>query len=169
MRLEDFTVLVIERMENADRITLGINKSILIDNKAPILLQESQDSLGVFELSYLGLHGGAISPAHDTWYRNARKSEHISEWRGALDGSAHQQNAVAGRLLFGNHDPDAESIELTDKTIDFDAAGFWLDRGATSGSPSAPENAAVLQRKRLSARFGGSNTISKNDFKLDIE
>lgn len=166
-RENDMTVLVVERMDNADRITLGINKSVMIDKQAPIHLQEHDEDLGVFDLSYLQLHGGGISPAQDTWYRNARKPAHVQHWRDAISGTASHQNIVASRLIFGNIDPEADAIELTDKKIDFDAADFWLQKSMKGGSAAAAENVATIQKKKLSAKFSGNFALEKADFKID--
>lgn len=161
----DFTVLIVQRIENDDCIVLGINKALKVDPLSPIFIQERGDELGVFDISLLEIDTHHTGPALARGYRNARQEADVRDWQEALAGSPEHQNLVALKLILDNDAPRSATVSVLDERIDLGAVTFWLQRAADGGSGVAEANLRVLNAKRLSARFGGQGDISMDDFR----
>lgn len=161
-----FTVLLVQRIENDDRVVLGINKSLKIDKLSPTFIQERDDALGVFSISFLEIRDDRSASARETVYRNARQDSDVQDWVNAVAGSAESQNRIALRLILDNDVPRRSAIRISDETVDFEAAAFWLQRAHNSTCTAATANLGLLNTSRLAARFGGRDEIKVADFRV---
>lgn len=159
-----FTVLIVRRIENDDQLVLGINQSLSVEEVSPIFIQEHSDDLGVFDVSILELTSQDTSPTQVRAFRNARCASDAQDWIQALSGSAEHQNVVALKLLLENDEPTAPVVRVLSEQIDMGAVTLWLQRAVEAGSANAELNMRTLDAKRLGARFGGSDQITRSDF-----